>query len=113
MLLNVEKDNAIVQHILHSYEKYSDIIVAAMTAELYCIRCYFVLFKEIHPKMRISAQICCIIKWKLQENLSKIFFSLSIILTVTISNASCERIFSKIAANQDMPVLISETEKIK
>lgn len=106
MLLDMGKDNAIVQHIMHLCKKYSDLNAAAMTAKLYYIRCYIVLFKEVHSEIRIPTLICCIIKWKLQENLSNIFMSLRIILTVAVSNASCETIFSKIEGNQDIPVLI-------
>lgn len=100
-LLDAEKDDLIVRHIQHLCVKYSDLNATAMTAEVHRIRRHIALFKEVHPEESISTWtaldlLCWIIKWKLQESLTNIVVALRIFLTITVSNASCERGFSKL-----------------
>lgn len=101
ILLDAEKDDLIVRHIQHLCVKYSDLNATAMTAEVHRIRRHIALFKEVHPEESISTWtaldlLCWIIKWKLQESLTNIVVALRIFLTITVSNASCERGFSKL-----------------
>lgn len=100
-LINTEKDDVIKNNIQHLCEKYSELDVAAMTAEVYRIRRHITLFQEINPDTNISTWtaldlLSWIVKWKLQESLSNIVVALRIFLTITVTNASCERSFSKL-----------------
>lgn len=48
ILLEAEKDHAIVQQIQHLCEIYSDLTAAALTAEVYHISRHIALFREVH-----------------------------------------------------------------
>lgn len=101
ILLDAEKDEFIVRNIQHLCEKYSELNASAMIAEVHRIRRHISLFKEVHPEENIFAWttlelLSWIIKWKMQESLINIVVALRIFLTITVSNATCERSFSKL-----------------
>ena len=100
-LIDTEKDDVIKRHIQRLCEKYSELHISPMTAEVYRIRRHIALFQEVNPDSNISTWtaldvLSWIIKWKLQESLSNIVVALRIFLTITVTNASCERSFSKL-----------------
>ena len=100
-LLDTEKDDFINEQIQHTCAKYTELNAAAMIAKINHLQHHSILYKEVNPNEHIANWTALdllwwVYKWKLQESLTNFVVTLRIILTITVSTASCERSFSKL-----------------
>ncbi|XP_044152427.1 uncharacterized protein LOC122940116 [Bufo gargarizans] len=100
-LLDIEKDDFIIEQIEHTCAKYTELNAAAMFNEINRLRKHIVLYKEVNTDEQPTNWIALdllrwVYKWKLQESLTNFVVALRIFLTITVSTASCERSFSKL-----------------